>query len=283
MIFIANQAPQPRFEWLLSYALPARAERAETGQESACEHVPRTIATQSDSRRRLGLRRVACPPPLLESDRRFLLKSGALSPTLSGRRAEQDSMNPQERRLCDAQQIDELVTSMTRQIVDEGLPDVPLYFIGIRSRGVPLAERLATKLRQFVGRQVEVGAVDITLYRDDLGQAHTWPVLLGTEIPFDIENAEVVLVDDVLFTGRTVRAALNAVCDLGRPARIALAALVDRGHRELPIQPDVVGLYVSTDRSDHVRVRLHPVDPVEEIVRFSGGDERIPSERSPVP
>jgi pyrimidine operon attenuation protein/uracil phosphoribosyltransferase len=190
-------------------------------------------------------------------------------------------MNPSQRRLCDAQQIDDLITSMTQKIVQEGRPDMPWYFVGIRSRGVPLADRLARKLRLLIGRNVEVGAVDITLYRDDLGQADRWPVLRGTEIPFDIDNAEVVLVDDVLFTGRTVRAALNAICDLGRPARIRLAALVDRGHRELPIQPDVVGLHVTTDRSDHVRVRLSPVDPVEEIVRIARGQNTSPIERSP--
>ena len=96
-------------------------------------------------------------------------------------------------------------------------------------------------------------------------------MLRGTEIPFDIDNAEVVLVDDVLFTGRTVRAALNAICDLGRPASVRLAVLVDRGHREIPIQADVAGLKVTTDRQDHVRVRLHPVDPDEEIVRIVAG------------
>ena len=94
-------------------------------------------------------------------------------------------------------------------------------------------------------------------------------MLRGTEIPFDVDGAEMVLVDDVLFTGRTVRAALNAICDLGRPACIRLAVLVDRGHREMPIQPDVVGLSVATDRDDHVRVRLRPVDPVEEIVQIA--------------
>jgi pyrimidine operon attenuation protein/uracil phosphoribosyltransferase len=101
-------------------------------------------------------------------------------------------------------------------------------------------------------------------------------VLRGTEIPFDVDGAEVVLVDDVLFTGRTVRAALNAICDLGRPACVRLAVLVDRGHRELPIQADVAGLTVSTDRRDRVRVRLVPVDPVEEIVTIFS--ERNPSQ-----
>jgi pyrimidine operon attenuation protein/uracil phosphoribosyltransferase len=192
-------------------------------------------------------------------------------------------MNPSERRLCDAQQIDDLIASMTRKIVEERRLDVPLYLVGIRSRGVPLADRLAAKLRHSIGRNVEVGAVDITLYRDDLGQGDRWPVLRGTEIPFAIDNAEVVLVDDVLFTGRTVRAALNAICDLGRPARIRLAALVDRGHREIPIQPDVVGLHVATDRDDHVRVRLEPVDPVDEIVRMAKSHNTSPHERRSMP
>src|SRR5208282_1001073 len=146
-----------------------------------------------------------------------------------------------------------------------------------------LAERLARELRLLLGRDVEVGAVDITLYRDDLGQAEKWPVLRGTEIPFDLEGAEVVLVDDVLFTGRTVRAALNAICDLGRPGRIRLAVLVDRGHRELPIQPDFVGLHLPTDRSDRVRVRLHPLDPVEEIVRVVAASRPSQPDRRPAP
>src|SRR5262245_22313254 len=176
-------------------------------------------------------------------------------------------MSPIERQVCDARQIDDLITSMTRNIIEQGLPGVPSYFVGIRSRGVPLADRLASKLQQFVGRRVEVGAVDITLYRDDLAHVNTWPVLRGTEIPFDIDNAEVVLVDDVLFTGRTVRAALNAICDLGRPACIRLAVLVDRGHRELPVQPDVVGMHVTTQSDQRVVVRIEPIDPEDEVVR----------------
>ena len=100
--------------------------------------------------------------------------------------------------------------------------------------------------------------MDITLYRDDLGKADRWPVLRGTEIPFGVDGAEIVLVDDVLFTGRTVRAALNAICDLGRPACVRLAVLIDRGHRELPVQPDVVGLHVPTERRERVRVRVQP-------------------------
>jgi pyrimidine operon attenuation protein / uracil phosphoribosyltransferase len=178
-------------------------------------------------------------------------------------------MKPTEQKLCDAQQIRGLISSMARKLAEAGRRGNPLYLVGIRSRGVPLAERLAREMRVLLDLEVEVGAVDITLYRDDLGQGERWPVLRGTEINFALDGAEVVLVDDVLFTGRTVRAALNAICDLGRPACIRLAVLVDRGHREIPIHPDVVGLTVATDREDHVRVRLSPVDAVEEIVKIT--------------
>jgi pyrimidine operon attenuation protein/uracil phosphoribosyltransferase len=180
-------------------------------------------------------------------------------------------MNPTERRLCDAKEVDGLIATMARTLSEGRHHGVPFYLVGIRSRGVPLAQRLSRELARLFGQPVDVGAVDITLYRDDLAQADHWPVLRGTEIPFNIDGAEVVLVDDVLFTGRTVRAALNAICDLGRPARVRLAVLVDRGHRELPIQADTVGLMVTTVRDEHVRVRLQPVDPVEEIVRIVPG------------
>jgi pyrimidine operon attenuation protein / uracil phosphoribosyltransferase len=177
-------------------------------------------------------------------------------------------MKPSERQLGAGGEIGGFITAMAQKIRDTRRPGAPLCLIGVRTRGVPLAERLAKELRALLGGDVKVGAVDITLYRDDLGHSDRWPVLRGTEIPFDLEGAELVLVDDVLFTGRTVRAALNAICDLGRPGRVRLAVLVDRGHRELPIQADVVGLRVPTDRRDHVRVRLLPIDPAEEIVQI---------------
>jgi pyrimidine operon attenuation protein / uracil phosphoribosyltransferase len=192
-------------------------------------------------------------------------------------------MNPGEQRLCDGHEIVGLISSMARKLVEARRAGVPLYLVGVRSRGVPLAQRLAQELCRLVGENVEVGAVDITLYRDDLGNGQRWPVLLGTDIPFDLEGADVVLVDDVLFTGRTVRAALNAICDLGRPACVRLAVLVDRGHREIPIQPDVVGLHVTTDFSDHVRVRLQPIDPVEEVVTLAAGRMGTPLPRSAKP
>jgi pyrimidine operon attenuation protein / uracil phosphoribosyltransferase len=192
-------------------------------------------------------------------------------------------MNPGEQRLCDDHEINGLIASMARKLADSRRASATLCLVGIRSRGVPLAQRLAQELQRLLGQDVDVGAVDITLYRDDLEHAARWPVLRGTDIPFDVDGAEVVLVDDVLFTGRTVRAALNAICDLGRPACIRLAVLVDRGHREIPVQPDVVGLHVTTDLEDHVRVRLHPVDPIEEVVKIAAGRRGKHAERSTEP
>ena len=174
-------------------------------------------------------------------------------------------MTDPETRLCDADGIAGILEEMAQRIADERCVGAELRLVGVRTRGVPIADRLAELLQPIVGEEVPVGAVDITLYRDDLDQGDRWPVLRGTEIPFDVDGREIVLVDDVLFTGRTVRAALNAICDLGRPACVRLAVLIDRGHRELPVQPDVVGLHVPTERSERVLVRVVPVDPVDEV------------------
>ena len=174
-----------------------------------------------------------------------------------------------ETKLRDAEGFAILIAAMSRQIAEGRSADVPLRLVGIRTRGFPIAERLAQSLIPLVGAAIPVGAIDITLYRDDLDKAQRWPVLRGTEIPFDVDGAEIVLVDDVLFSGRTVRAALNVICDLGRPARVRLATLVDRGHREFPIQPDVVGLTLQTDLSESVRVQMTPVDPVDGIIRMT--------------
>ncbi len=135
-----------------------------------------------------------------------------------------------------------------------------VVLIGIHRRGVPLARRVADKLKQVEKVQVPVGTLDINLYRDDFSSAGAAPVLRGTQVDFDIEGRTVVLVDDVLFTGRTIRAALDALVDLGRPSRVQLAVLVDRGHRELPIQADYVGLSLNTRREDHVELRLKEID-----------------------
>jgi pyrimidine operon attenuation protein/uracil phosphoribosyltransferase len=192
-------------------------------------------------------------------------------------------MTPAEETVCAASETAGLITEMARTIWEGRRSGVPFSLVGIRTRGVTLAQRLAQVMSCDAEGEVLVGAVDITLYRDDLGHGRSWPVLHGTDIPFPVDGAEIVLVDDVLFTGRTVRAALNAICDLGRPDRIRLAVLVERGHRELPIQPDIVGLVLPTSRRDRVRVRLHPQDPGDEIVRVLAGPRSSSPDRSLAP
>src|SRR5262245_25124308 len=156
--------------------------------------------------------------------------------------------------LMDADEIARALDELAGAVAEMRRDETPLALVGIRTRGVPLAERLAQRLTDSYAITPPVGAVDITLYRDDLSQiAHT-PVLRGTHVPFAVDGVELVLVDDVLFTGRTVRAAMDALCDLGRPAAIRLAVLVDRGHRELPIQPDYCGLRVRTAPREQIDV-----------------------------
>jgi len=183
-------------------------------------------------------------------------------------------MSTRDESLCDALALDRTLHRLAREVHERRGGSAPLRLIGVRSRGVPVAERLAALLAEAGGSSVPVGAIDITLYRDDFGLGQRWPVLRGTEIDFEVDGAEIVLVDDVLFTGRTIRAALNAICDLGRPDRVRLLTVVDRGHRELPIQPDHVGLVVPTSREDRVEVRIRPVDDADGvvIVRPTGRD-----------
>ena len=143
-----------------------------------------------------------------------------------------------------------------------------LALVGIRQRGVPLAKRIAANIQEITGRPIEAGALDITLYRDDLMRqpVGTQPIVRSTEIPFSIDDRRIVLVDDVLYTGRTIRAAIDALIDFGRPAAIQLVVLVDRGHRELPIKPDYVGKNLPTSREESVRVRLQEIDGRDEVV-----------------
>lgn len=175
----------------------------------------------------------------------------------------------EETRLADAERLERLLEELAAQVLDGRQENAPLALVGVRTRGVPIAQRLAERLGGSLGVSVPVGAVDITLYRDDLGRGDHWPVLKGTEIPFVVEGTDLVLVDDVLFTGRTVRAALNTVCDLGRPARVRLAVVVDRGGRELPIEANHVGMRCQAPAEERVEVRIRPVDEVEEIVRVA--------------
>lgn len=141
-----------------------------------------------------------------------------------------------------------------------------LTFVGIHTRGVPLANRLAANVQSIEGTEVPVGVLDITLYRDDLTTIAQQPIVRRTEIPVNIGGRTIVLVDDVLYTGRTIRAALDALIDLGRPARILLAVLVDRGHRELPIRADFVGKNLPTAGNENVRVRLIETDGEDAVI-----------------
>jgi pyrimidine operon attenuation protein/uracil phosphoribosyltransferase len=158
------------------------------------------------------------------------------------------------------------VTRIAHEIVERNRGTEDLVLIGLRSRGVDLARRLARELKAIDGADVPVGALDVTLYRDDLGRVGPQPVVRRTEIPFSINEKRVILVDDVLYTGRTIRAALDSLIDLGRPRLIQLAVLVDRGHRELPIRADYVGKNVPTSRQEQVQVLLTEEDGVDRVL-----------------
>jgi len=178
------------------------------------------------------------------------------------------------RRLADARALHALIVRLAAQISrhNHGVKDLAL--IGIKRRGVPLAERLAARLNSGRRAKVPVGAIDITLYRDDLQMVAETPIVRGTEIEFDINGKTLVLVDDVVFTGRTIRAALSELLDFGRPKAIQLAVLVDRGLRELPIQPDFAGRTVVTRPGDLVDIFLKETDGRDEIVLTRTGQSQ---------
>jgi pyrimidine operon attenuation protein/uracil phosphoribosyltransferase len=173
--------------------------------------------------------------------------------------------------LMDHDRLSRTLTRMAHEIVERHPDMAGVVLVGVRSRGVPLARRLAERLKQATGVIPQVGALDITLYRDDLTAVATHPVLKATDIPFSIEKCTVILVDDVLYTGRTVRAALDELIDFGRPARIELAVLVDRGHRELPIRADYVGKSLTTSRDESVQVMLQEEDGVDRVLLLERG------------
>ncbi len=167
--------------------------------------------------------------------------------------------------IMDSEQMRRAITRLTHEILEnnQGIEDLAL--IGILRRGVPLAERIADKIREIEKRKIPVGTLDITLYRDDLAVRVSQPVVRPSKVLFPLDNKKIVLVDDVIFTGRTIRSALDAVMDLGRPSSIQLAVLVDRGHRELPIRADYVGKNVPTSRREAVAVRFKETDGRDEV------------------
>ena len=177
--------------------------------------------------------------------------------------------------VMETDRIGRTVARIAHEVVERNRNIDEIGLIGIRRRGVPLAKRLAHVLNEITGCRVPTGALDITLYRDDLMrfQVGPQPVLRRTEIPFSIDDRRILLVDDVLYTGRTIRAALDALIDFGRPLSIQLVVLVDRGHRELPIKADYVGKNLPTAPGQSVQVRLEELDGVDEVVLTKVGVE----------
>ena len=175
--------------------------------------------------------------------------------------------------VMDADRIGRSLARIAHEILERNKGVDDLALIGVRSRGVPLAKRLARQIKEIAGDDVPTGALDITLYRDDLMRhaVGPQPVVRRTEIPFSIDGRKILLVDDVLYTGRTTRAALDALIDFGRPKAIQLIVLVDRGHRELPIKADYVGKNLPTALDESVQVRLQEIDGRDEVVLEQGG------------
>jgi pyrimidine operon attenuation protein/uracil phosphoribosyltransferase len=177
------------------------------------------------------------------------------------------------REIMTADEIRRATVRISHEIVEKQAGTAGLALVGIQRRGVPLARRIADAIEEHEGARLPVGALDITFYRDDLSMIAQQPVVKGTDLPFDLNGLTIVLVDDVLYTGRTIRAAMDALVDFGRPQAIRLAVLVDRGHRELPIRADHVGKNVPTSREEVVRVHLAETDGTDgvEIERAPAG------------
>src|SRR3954463_7099902 len=169
------------------------------------------------------------------------------------------------REIMTAEEIRRATVRISHEIVEKQAGTAGLALGGIQRRGVPLARRIADAISENESTAIPVGALDITFYRDDLSLVAQQPVVKGTDLPFDLNGATVVLVDDVLYTGRTIRAAMDALVDFGRPQAIRLAVLVDRGHRELPIRADHVGKNVPTSRDEVVRVQLEETDGEDDV------------------
>ncbi|MFL5909612.1 MAG: bifunctional pyr operon transcriptional regulator/uracil phosphoribosyltransferase PyrR [Gaiellaceae bacterium] len=181
--------------------------------------------------------------------------------------------------LLDAEALSRTLSRIAHEIIEANPELDEVALVGIQTRGVPLAQRLARLIEERAGDAPQLGAVDITFYRDDVhvrgGEAplHAQPIVRETLLDFPLEGRTVVLVDDVLYTGRTIRAAIEALFDYGRPARVQLAVLVDRGHRELPIRPDYVGKNLPTARTERIQVQLLEIDEVDSVLLVSVPEE----------
>src|SRR5690349_15212700 len=186
---------------------------------------------------------------------------------------EEECARVSSRQILTADEIRRALVRIGHEIVEKHGGTERLALVGIQRRGVPLAQRLADAIAVTTATRLPVGSLDITFYRDDLSKVDRGPQLKGQDLPFDPAEATIVLVDDVLYTGRTIRAAMDALVDQGRPAAVRLAVLVDRGHRELPIRADHVGKNLPTSRDERVHVRVAEVDGVD-TVKISGGEAR---------
>jgi len=172
----------------------------------------------------------------------------------------------EKRQLMSADEIRRTLDRLAHEIVEKTGGAKDLGLIGVRRRGIPLAERLGKSIRASSKVEVPVGTLDITLYRDDLSTVAPQPVVQSSEIPFPVDDRDLLLVDDVLYTGRTVRAAMNGLFDLGRPRRIRLCVLIDRGHRELPVEASFIGRTIETTDAEIIEVRLNEIDREERVV-----------------
>jgi pyrimidine operon attenuation protein/uracil phosphoribosyltransferase len=176
------------------------------------------------------------------------------------------SLTREKAQLMSASEIDRTLVRLAHEILEKTKDLDKLAFIGIRRRGVPLAQRLSSKIETLEKRNIPVGILDINLYRDDLSTVDIKPVVSATEIPFEVAGKDIILMDDVLYTGRTIRAALDALFDHGRPSRVQLLVLIDRGHRELPIEAKFIGRLVQTTDIEIIEVKFHEIDGMEKVL-----------------
>jgi len=176
------------------------------------------------------------------------------------------SLTREKAQIMSASEIDRTLIRLAHEILEKTQDLNKLAFIGIRRRGVPIAQRLAKKIEALENRKIPVGILDINLYRDDLTTVDIKPVVNSTEIAFSVQDKDIILMDDVLYTGRTVRAALDALFDHGRPARVQLLVLIDRGHRELPVEARFVGRVVQTTDTEIIEVKFQEIDSMEKVL-----------------
>src|SRR5438477_6683949 len=192
----------------------------------------------------------------------------------------QHAVSPSGRILLDGEAIGRTLSRIAHEVIERNDDLESVALVGIHTRGVPIAHRLRRLIQERAGLELELGQLDITFHRDDVhvraGQAprHRQPLVRDTKLDFELEDRTVILVDDVLYTGRTIRAAIDALLEYGRPARVQLAVLADRGHRELPIRPDYVGKNLPTARAERVQVQLVEIDEVDQVLLLGESEER---------